>query len=189
VTRTSGLAWLRDIPETPGADNLHTILERRRVVQALALPTSLGKSIHPARFKTFAREGAVAPAFLLSSFDKRLRHAILAAQVAALEVRLADAAITMFEKLIGALSHAPNVATRWRRRHPASPTPSSPGQRCDICGPRPIATPWRASSTRTMLTSSSKFGARSTTRPPTGSSFHPGADQRRSMRSTAPTRV
>lgn len=111
VRGTSGLAWLRDIPEAPSADNLHAILERRQVVQALALPPSLGESIHPARLQKFAREGAVAPAFLLSNFGQRRRHATLAAQVAALEVRLADAAIAMFEKLIGALF------TRSKRSH------------------------------------------------------------------------
>lgn len=108
---TSDLAWLRDIPESPSPDNLHAILERRRAVQALGLPTSLGEDIHPARLQKFAREGAVAPAFLLSDFGARRRHATLAAQMAALEVRLADAAIGMFEKLIGTLF------TRSRRSH------------------------------------------------------------------------
>lgn len=108
---TSDLAWLRAIPEAPSPVNLHAILERRRAVQALGLPMSLGEDIHPARLRKFAREGAIAPVYLLSDFGPRRRHATLAAQMAALEIQLADAAIAMFEKLIGSLF------TRSKRRH------------------------------------------------------------------------
>ena len=103
------LAWLRDIPASPSPDNLLAILDRRRFVQEIALPDNLGDGIYPDRMAKFAREGGVAPAYHLSDYGPRRRRATLAAQVRDLEITLSDAAIEMFEKLIGA------VFTRSRR--------------------------------------------------------------------------
>lgn len=63
------------------------------------------------RFGQFVREGAVAPPFLLADYSHNRRGATLAAAMVNLEVRLADAAILMFERLIGGLY------TRARRGH------------------------------------------------------------------------
>ena len=59
--------------------------------------------IHEHRFRQLAREGAVAPAFLLSDYSLRRRRATLTAQTIDLETRLSDTAIEMFDKLIGSL--------------------------------------------------------------------------------------
>jgi hypothetical protein len=47
------------------------------------------------------REGAVAPAFLLSDYSAGRRRATLVASLVEVETRLSDAAIEMFDKLVG----------------------------------------------------------------------------------------
>lgn len=98
------LAWLRDIPTSPSSDKLLAIFDRRRFVQGIALPSTLGEGIHPDRMAKFTREGGVAPAYHLSDYGlRRRRRATLAAQVRDLKITLSDAAIETSEKLIGAV--------------------------------------------------------------------------------------
>lgn len=99
----SPFAWMRDIPSAPSPDNLLGILERRRAVQALGLPDDLGDSVHPARFDKLAREGAAAPALLLTGFSPARRHASLAAHLVTLEASLSDATLAMFEALVAGI--------------------------------------------------------------------------------------
>src|SRR3546814_6356046 len=77
-------------------------------VQTCALPILgihpvVGGAIPEFRFAQFVREGGVAPAFLLSDYSVNRRRATLTAAVIDLEARLADAAIQMFERLIGGM--------------------------------------------------------------------------------------
>jgi len=108
--KRSPLAWLRDVPEAPGANNLNEIIERLTYVRKMRLDPKLADSIHEHRFRV--REGAVAPSFLLSDYSLRRRRATLTAQVIDLETRLADTAVAMFDKLIGSLlgQQAPGAA-------------------------------------------------------------------------------
>ncbi|MFW1466554.1 hypothetical protein ACEV75_24490, partial [Vibrio parahaemolyticus] len=62
-----------------------------------------GGAIPEFRFAQFVREGGVAPAFLLSDYSVNRRRATLTAAVIDLEARLADAAIQMFDRLIGGM--------------------------------------------------------------------------------------
>ena len=97
------LAWLRDIPEAPGASNLNDIIERLAYVRKMQIDPKAALRIHEHRFRQLAREGAVAPAFLLSDYSLRRRRATLTAQTIDFETRLSDTAIEMFDKLIGSL--------------------------------------------------------------------------------------
>ncbi|MEM6484649.1 MAG: DUF4158 domain-containing protein [Pseudomonadota bacterium] len=99
----SRLTWLRGWPHSTSAGSLHGLLARLKYVRALGLPAVLGEDIHPVRLTKFAREGAVAPAHLLSDFGERRRIATLAAQMSELNTVLTDASIAMFEKLTGQL--------------------------------------------------------------------------------------
>src|SRR3546814_8994537 len=63
----------------------------------------VGGAIPEFRFAQFVREGGVAPAFLLSDYSVNRRRATLTAAVIDLEARLADAAIQMFDRLIGGM--------------------------------------------------------------------------------------
>jgi hypothetical protein len=77
------LAWLRDLPEAPGASNINEIIERLVYVRDLKLDPKIAACIHEHRFRQLTREGAVAPAFLLSDYSLNRRRATLTAQAAA----------------------------------------------------------------------------------------------------------
>lgn len=97
------LAWLRDTGDSPSARNLAGILARLSYVRGIGIDARVAESIHERRFRQLVREGAVAPAFLLSDYSLRRRRATLAAAMIDLEARLADAAIEMFAKQTGLL--------------------------------------------------------------------------------------
>jgi len=112
------LAWLRDVPEAPGATNINEIMERLTYVRKMQLDPKLATSIYEHRFRQLVREGAAAPAFLLSDYSLRRRRATLTAQIIDLETRLSDTAVEMFDKLIGSLFTKANK--RKERRYQAS---------------------------------------------------------------------
>lgn len=112
------LAWLRDLPEAPGAGNINEIIERLIYVRDLGLDPKLATRIHDHRFRQLTREGSVAPAFLLGDYSLSRRRATLTAQAIDLETRLSDTAIDMFDKLIGSLFTKANK--RKERRYQAT---------------------------------------------------------------------
>jgi TnpA family transposase len=97
------LAWLRDTGDSPSAKSFGGLLERLSAVRRISLDPAISTLIHERRFRQLVREGAVAPAFLLSDYSERRRRATLAASLIDLEIRYSDAAIQMFSKLTGAL--------------------------------------------------------------------------------------
>jgi TnpA family transposase len=100
VLKRTPIAWLRAWAEAPGASNLMAILERLAYVRAFGLDPKLTERVSEWRFSQLAREGAVAPAFLLDEYGPRRRRATLVAQLLELETRLSDAAVGMFVRLI-----------------------------------------------------------------------------------------
>ena len=99
----SRLAWLRGIPHSTSAASLQALIDRLEFVRSVGISTDLGENIHPNRLKKFSREGAVAPAHLLSDFGERRRLATLSAQMVEMEITLTDTTIALFEKLTGQL--------------------------------------------------------------------------------------
>ena len=97
------LAWLRNFEEAPTAANINGLLQRLRYVRGIGIHPVVGGAIPEFRFAQFVREGGVAPAFLLSDYSVNRRRATLTAAVIDLEARLADAAIQMFDRLIGGM--------------------------------------------------------------------------------------
>ena len=75
------LAWLRDIPESPSAAGMAAITERIAYVRAIGIDPAIADAIHERRFDQYAREGAVAPAFLLSGYSVLRRRATVIAQL------------------------------------------------------------------------------------------------------------
>lgn len=104
------LAWLRGFPEAPSTGNLTDILPRLDRIRDVGLEPALADAIHENRFRQFVREGAVAPASLLSAYGPRRRRATLVAQMIDLDATLSDAAVEMFDKLVG------TMFTRAKRR-------------------------------------------------------------------------
>ena len=117
TTGVTPIAWLRDIPDSPSARNLSGLLSRLAHVRRLGLNSAIADTIHERRFRKLVREGAVAPAFLLSDYSVRRRRATLAAQVIELEARLSDAAAQMFDKQVGELFASARAA---QKRHNVS---------------------------------------------------------------------
>jgi hypothetical protein len=103
TTGVTPIAWLRDIADSPSARNLSGLLSRLTYVRGIRLDPALAETVHERRFRKLVREGAVAPAFLLSDYSVSRRRATLAAQVIDLEARLSDAAVQMFDKQVGEL--------------------------------------------------------------------------------------
>lgn len=112
------LAWLRGAADAPSARNLAGILERLGAVRRIGLDPNMADRVHAHRFRQLVREGAVAPAFLLSDYSERRRRATITAQLIDLERHLADAAITMFNKQTGLLFA--RAKARGKRRYEAS---------------------------------------------------------------------
>ncbi|MBP8062250.1 MAG: Tn3 family transposase [Brevundimonas sp.] len=103
TTGITPIAWLRDIADSPSARNLSGLLSRLTYVRQIGLDPAVADTVHERRFRQLVREGAVAPAFLLSDYSVRRRRATLAAQLIDLEARLSDAAVQMFDKQVGEL--------------------------------------------------------------------------------------
>ena len=111
-------AWLKAMPVAPKADQIRELLDRLHLVRGLGLPAGNAGRIHVDRLQQFVREGFAADAHQLGRYAAPRRHAIPAATLLDLEVRLTDAVLDMADKLIGGLfAKARNAA---RRRYAAS---------------------------------------------------------------------
>jgi hypothetical protein len=99
-TRTA-LAWLREWPEAPLQKNLAGIVERLQLLRALGIGPDRERRIHRARYAAIARETAILSAQHLYRFDEQRRLATLVVFAREMEVELTDAALTMFDKMMG----------------------------------------------------------------------------------------
>ena len=97
------LAWLRNTPASPKADNLRALLDRLRTVRDIDLPAGAAARLHDDRFQQFIREGRISDAHQIGRYAAHRRRAILVATLIDLEARLTDAVLDMADKLIGGL--------------------------------------------------------------------------------------
>jgi TnpA family transposase len=97
----TSLAWLRTAPQSPAGRNLLAILDRIRFVREIGLKKDRDPVVPPVVFERMADEGLRMTTQHLAELVPAWRHAVLAATVTRLESRLIDAALFMFEKLIG----------------------------------------------------------------------------------------
>lgn len=101
--RRSRFAWLRDYSESPAPSNILELLDRLDYVRGLQIGPGRAGRIHAARLKRLVEEGAIMTAQHIADLEPARRTAILVAQIADLETRLADATLAMFEKYVGSL--------------------------------------------------------------------------------------
>ena len=101
--RRSRFAWSRDSPESPAPSNMIELLDRLDFVRGLGISPDRARRIHPARLGRLVDEGAIMTAQHIADLEPVRRSAILVAQVADLQTRLADATLAMFEKYMGSL--------------------------------------------------------------------------------------
>jgi len=115
--RTS-LAWLREWPEAPRQRNLVEIVERLEATRKLGVGADRETRIHRARYAAIARECAIVSAQHLLRFDTTRRLATLVVLAREMEAVLVDAALAMFDKMLGAVfrraeqAHKDNVVDR-----------------------------------------------------------------------------
>lgn len=101
--RMTPLAWLRNFEEAPTTANINALLDRLRYVRDIEINPNVSEQTSAFRFSQFMKEGRVAPAFLLADYSSNRRRATLVAALVDLDARLADAAIHMFDRLVGSL--------------------------------------------------------------------------------------
>jgi len=101
--RRSRFAWLQDYSESPAPSNILELLNRLEYVRGLKIGTERAGRIHAARLGRLVDEGAIMTVQHIVDLEPARRAAILVAQVADLEARLADATLAMFEKYMGSL--------------------------------------------------------------------------------------
>lgn len=99
----SRFTWLRDCPESPAPSNMVDLLERLDYVRSLGVDADRARRIHPGRLTRLVEEGGIMTAQHIADLEPARRTAILVAQVAHLDTRVADATLAMFEKYIGSL--------------------------------------------------------------------------------------
>ena len=114
------LAWLREWPEAPRQRNLIEVVERLDTVRKLGVGADRESRIHRARYAAIARESAIVSAQHLARFDAPRRLATLVVFTREMEAALTDAALAMFDKMLGAVfrradrTHKDNVIARAR---------------------------------------------------------------------------
>lgn len=95
------LTWVREWPEAPTQKNLVGVVERLQAIRNLGVGADREQRIHRARYAAIARETAILSAQHLSRFDAPRRLATLVVFAREMEATLTDAAIVMFDKMLG----------------------------------------------------------------------------------------
>jgi hypothetical protein len=101
---TSRLAWLRSAQQSPAARNFLGLAERVRFVRTLGIDRKRRSDIPAQAFERLADEGLRMTAQHLGDFTDLRRHAVLCATIIKLESVLTDAALSMFDKLMGSVA-------------------------------------------------------------------------------------
>jgi TnpA family transposase len=95
------LAWVREWPEAPSQRNLAGVVERLQTIRNLGVGADREQRIHRARYAAIARETAILSAQHLSRFDAPRRLATLVVFAREMEASLTDAALVIFDKMLG----------------------------------------------------------------------------------------
>ena len=109
---TTWLSWLRNAPQSPAARNILRLLERLDHVRTLGLDSALAGMIPSVTFDRLADEAVRITPQHLGELAAMRRHATLAAATIRLEESLTDAALTMFDKLLGSMTRRAENRTR-----------------------------------------------------------------------------
>lgn len=100
----TALARLCDWPEAPTQKNLVGVIERLQFVRSLGIGPDREQRIHRARYRAIAKETTILSAQHLSRLDRTRRMATLVVFARETEAILTDAALVMFDKMLGGVS-------------------------------------------------------------------------------------
>ena len=112
------LAWMREWPEAPRQRNLVALVERLQAVRKLGVGSDREKRIHRARYAAIAREISALVPRDIWRFDAPRRLATLVVFAREMEAILTDAALAMFDRMLGSIfrradrAHKDNVVDR-----------------------------------------------------------------------------
>ncbi|MDE0947960.1 MAG: DUF4158 domain-containing protein, partial [Sphingobium sp.] len=109
---TTWLAWLRNAPQSPAPRSILRLLERLDHVRTLDLDPARATMIPSATFDRLADEAVRITPQHLGELAAMRRHATLATAAIRLEESLTDAALTMFDKLLGSMVRRAENRTR-----------------------------------------------------------------------------
>lgn len=99
--RQSGVSWLREPPGKVGTTGMSRVIERLEAVRHVGVNPEILEPVPAHRIRRMAQEGRRLTAQNLEQMRSGRRHAILAAFLLEMEMALTDAAIAMFEALVG----------------------------------------------------------------------------------------
>lgn len=99
--RQSGISWLREPPAKAGASSMRGLIGRLEAVRHVGVSRQALQAVPAHRVRRMAQEGRRLTAQNLEQMRPGRRHATLAAFLLETEIALTDAAIAMFEILIG----------------------------------------------------------------------------------------
>lgn len=100
-TRQSGVSWLREPPGKSGDATMRGLIDRLEAVRHIGLCTHVLQAVPAHRVRRMAQEGRRLTAQNFEQMRPVRRHATLVAFLLEMEIVLTDAAISMFEALIG----------------------------------------------------------------------------------------
>ena len=102
-TGQSWLTWLRQTPQAAKPASMLGLVARLQHVRALGIEADRGHRIHQARLAQLAREAARVMVQHVAGYERQRRHATLVASSLDLGASLTDAAIDLFDRLVGGM--------------------------------------------------------------------------------------
>ena len=122
-TALSGMAWVRQAPQSPSARNILALVERVRFIRALGIERDRQRNIPKVAFDRLAAESVRMTVQHVRDLAGIRRHATLVAAATSIETNLTDTTLLMFDKLMGSLARkaerrtANNSLTTLRQAH------------------------------------------------------------------------
>ena len=102
-TDQTRLTWLRQRPDAARPTAMLGVIERLEHIRGLGLDAARGHRVHQARLAQLTREAGRTTVQHLAGYERQRRHATLVAVTLDLAANLTDQALTLFDRLIGAM--------------------------------------------------------------------------------------
>ena len=102
-TGQSWLTWLQQMPQAAKPAAMLGLIERLEHVRGIGIEPGRGHLVHQARLAQLAREAGRTTVQHVAGYERQRRHATLVATSLGVAASLTDAAIDLFDRLIGAM--------------------------------------------------------------------------------------
>ena len=102
-TGQSWLTWLQQMPQAAKPAAMLGLIERLEHVRGIGIAPGRGHLVHQARLAQLAREAGRTTVQHVAGYERQRRHATLVATSLGVAASLTDAAIDLFDRLVGAM--------------------------------------------------------------------------------------